>query len=224
MIMIILNSLGVCACAMLNTTNRKYCGVTVYIPLDLRRYPRYRNHSDHPIIRFPRALCANWGSLSLRQSLYLSLKTPLQDSVERLRRQSSPSKVRRARVIDRSRARRSEGEVCVWTQFSFPALTLIPEEDGLLPWATGRLAAATGWARSAWSSSNGSPWWWVSTKPWSSIATENAQAKACARTPSLAYGPWRASYLFCCMGYGWREDLGGLTWISCINLHGVSFY
>ena len=36
----------------------------VYIPLDLRRYPRYRNHSDHPIIRFPRALCANWGSLS----------------------------------------------------------------------------------------------------------------------------------------------------------------
>lgn len=29
----------------------------VYIPLDLRRYLRYRNHSDHPIIRFPRALC-----------------------------------------------------------------------------------------------------------------------------------------------------------------------
>ena len=37
--------------------------MTVYIPLDLRRYPRYRNHSDHPIIRFPQALGANWGSL-----------------------------------------------------------------------------------------------------------------------------------------------------------------
>ena len=163
---------------MQTTANRKHCGVTVYIPLDLRRYPRYRNHSDHPIIRFPRALCANWGSLGCRQRLYLPLKSPLPDSVECLNANLSPLGF--AERLSRSIEAHAwpdeaiEGEVCVWTQFSFPALTLIPEEDGLLPWATGRLAAATGRARSAPSaSSHGSPWWWVDTKPRASSYTES---------------------------------------------------
>lgn len=106
--------------AQAQCTDRKYCGVTVYIPLDLRRYPRYRNHSDHPIIRFPRVLCVNWGSLSSRQSYICRWK-------RRYRSQSSVWDASQVplRFVERERSFQVHGplpdeaklKLCVWTQF-----------------------------------------------------------------------------------------------------------
>lgn len=118
----------------------KYLEDVVYIPLDLRRYPRYGHHSNHPIIRFPRALCVNWGSLSSTRD-YICPRNANPGSVERFR--SYFGHQRSAGAFKSQKRRRwRERERVSELNISFPGWRFIPKEDGLLPWATSLAASA----------------------------------------------------------------------------------
>ena len=215
---------------MQNIIDRKYCGVTVYIPLDLRRYPRYRNHSDHPIIRFPRVLCVNWawGSLSSRQTPISAAENAVTDlsrasgtQIKSL--QGSSSERDRSRCTARGPTKRRRS-VEFEPSFHFPLWRSYQRRMACYPGQPGALQQPLG--------EHGAPGHGVAAamdlhegESVHSLATRSTRAWH-PRPCQICHRVWKGCLPFLLLLY--RDTMaggriwGGLSWISWVNFPRVS--